>query len=68
MQFDVTPTFGPLVPCCKAHGISRSTAYELVAAGELVTFKIGSRTYVTLDSLRGLAERRVASCQKGRRQ
>ena len=51
------PAFGPLVDECEKHGISRSTAYELVASGHLDTFKIGARRYVLVESLRTLPER-----------
>lgn len=51
------PTFGPLVPTCKEHGIGRTKAFELAANGMLDTFKIGTRRYVKLDSLRSLPQR-----------
>ncbi|HQD14952.1 MAG TPA: hypothetical protein PLY54_05870 [Ottowia sp.] len=53
----VAATFAPLVPACKANGISRSVAFELARAGKLETFTIGTRRYVYLDSLRTLPER-----------
>lgn len=49
--------FGPLVEECDKHGISRTVAFELAASGQLQTFKIGSRRYVVLDSLRTLPQR-----------
>lgn len=51
------PAFGPLVEECEKHGVSRSVAYELVANGQLETFKIGTRRYVVLESLRTLPQR-----------
>jgi predicted site-specific integrase-resolvase len=51
------PTYLPLVDACKAHGISRSVAYELARDGTLETFLIGKRRYVRMDSLRTLPER-----------
>jgi len=51
------PAFAPLVPACAAHGISRTVAFELSAAGLLDTFLIGKRRYVYMDSLRTLPER-----------
>jgi len=46
--------FGPLVETCRAHGIGRTTAFELAANGTLKTFHIGTRRYVTMQSLRDL--------------
>jgi hypothetical protein len=56
--------FGPLVETCKAHGISRTVAFELAASGTLKTFRIGTRRYVHLDSLRSLPERLAANEQR----
>jgi excisionase family DNA binding protein len=43
-------------------GMSRSTLYELLAAGEIEKVKVGRRTYITRDELeryvRGLGGRR----------
>lgn len=52
-----TPAFRPLVEACRDCGISRTVAYELVNSGQLATFKIGARRYVTEDSLRTLPSR-----------
>lgn len=52
-----SPAYRPLIEACREHGISRTVAYELVNAGDLRTFKIGTRRYVYLDSLRTLPER-----------
>lgn len=52
--------FGPMVETCKAHGISRTVAFELARTGLLETFTIGTRRYVRLESLRTLPERMTA--------
>ena len=57
MKATITPTYAPLVEACAAHGISRSVAHELVVNGQLETFKIGTRRYVMLESLRTLPDR-----------
>jgi hypothetical protein len=59
-MLDISPTYAPLVPACKAHGIGRSTAFELARNGDLRVHKIGSRTFVDLESLRTLPERLAA--------
>lgn len=51
------PDYLPLVDACKAHGISRSVAFELSRNGVLRTFLIGTRRYVFMESLRSLPER-----------
>jgi len=51
------PTFAPLVDTCKAHGISRTTAWKLCNEGLIEHFNIGSRKYVVLDSLKTLPQR-----------
>lgn len=56
----IEPTYGPLVPCCKAFGIGRSQAFAFVRAGKLRAWKLGGRTFVDLDSLRTLPERMAA--------
>jgi hypothetical protein len=62
---ETEPAFAPLVEACKAHGISRTVAFELAASGALRTFRIGTRRYVHLDSLRTLPER-LANPGEGR--
>lgn len=54
-------TYGPFVSVCRAHGISRSVAYQLLAAGHLDTFLIGRRRYVLIDSLRDLPRKLLAA-------
>lgn len=55
------PAYQPLVDACRAHGISRSVAFELAREGSLQTFLIGKRRYVYLDSLRTLPDRLIES-------
>jgi excisionase family DNA binding protein len=43
---------------CKFIGLSRSTLYALVAAGEIETVKAGAATLVLTDSLRAFIDRR----------
>lgn len=43
---------------CKFIGLSRSTLYVLVAAGEIETVKAGAATLVLTDSLRAFIDRR----------
>jgi hypothetical protein len=50
-------TFGRLVPECKARGIGRTVAFDLVNRGLLETFTIGKARYVKLDSLDSLPEK-----------
>lgn len=56
-SFNYAPTYAPLVPACKAHGIGRSQAFELTASGLLSTFLIGNRRFVYLASLESLPQR-----------
>lgn len=53
----VVPSYALLVAACAAHGIGRTKAFELASRGQLETFKIGSRTFVMLDSLASLPDR-----------
>ena len=54
----------PLEPICvriavavKLTGIGRSTLYELIAAGEIATVKVGRSTFIRYDSLKRLFEK-----------
>lgn len=49
--------FAPLVDICRAHGISRTVAFELASAGLIETFKIGTRRYAKTESIRTLPDR-----------
>jgi len=51
------PAYRPMIEACREHGISRTVAYELINSGDLDTFKIGTRRYVYVESLRTLPER-----------
>lgn len=44
-----------------AIGISRAKAYELIAAGELPSIRIGSSIRVPAEALRAWIERRLAA-------
>lgn len=57
MTSDQPPYFAPLVTACAANGVSRSVAFELARKGLLETFRINSRRYVMLSSLKSLPER-----------
>lgn len=54
----------PVEPICvrvpvavKLTGISRSTLYELIGAGEIATVKVGRSTFIRYDSLKQLFDR-----------
>lgn len=51
------PTFAPFPSECAKYGISRTVSYRLLNDGLLDTFKIGSKRYIKLESLRTLPER-----------
>lgn len=53
----IEPSFGPLVEVCNTFGISRTVAFELAADGLLDTFKLNSRRYVYIESVRTLPQR-----------
>lgn len=59
------PDYYPLVLAARAHGISRTVAFELAASGVLETFRIGRRRYVLTRSLRTLPERLAAEAANG---
>ena len=53
-----------LVPPAKAWallGVSNSTGYELLAEGELESIEIGRARRITIESIRGLIARRLAT-------
>jgi len=41
---------------CRMTGIGRSKRYELIAAGQIDTVKIGAMTLIPIDSLRALID------------
>lgn len=45
----------------KAIGVSKATVWRLLAAGELVSFKLGHRTLIRADVLQGLIDRASAA-------
>lgn len=51
------PTFLKFRPACKAHNIGATKGYELVTAGLLKTFKIGSGTYIEVAEFSELPKR-----------
>lgn len=57
MKTKAEPAYGSLVEVCAAHSISRTVAFELSDKGLLDTFKIGTRRYVYLESVRTLPQR-----------
>jgi len=55
MQRNETPKLAfTIAEACHAIGIGRSKLYELIGEGRVETRKIGSRTIIPSDSLRGL--------------
>lgn len=54
----VAPITMRVPDACKFIGLSRSTLYVLVAAGEIETVKAGAATLVLTDSLRAFIDRR----------
>ncbi len=54
----ITPITMRVPDACKFIGLSRSTLYVLVAAGEIETIKAGAATLVLTDSLRAFIDRR----------
>ena len=49
-----------IVNFCRVTGIGRSKTYELLASGDLASFKIGKRRLVIMESYRRLIERQRA--------
>lgn len=54
----ITPITMRIPDACKFIGLSRSTLYVLVSAGEIETVKAGAATLVLTDSLRAFIDRR----------
>lgn len=46
---------------CEAHDVPKSKAYQLVASGELQTFKVGRRRFVSAAESRRFFERLEAA-------
>lgn len=58
--------FRPFIPECTKRGIGKTKAYELANAGLLEVFKIGSKTYIYLDSIATLPDRLALADLKAR--
>jgi excisionase family DNA binding protein len=54
---DMEPLTVRIAEACRIIGIGRSKLYELIAAGEIETMKVGAITLVPLDGLRALVDR-----------
>lgn len=54
----VEPISVRIAAAVKLTGIGRSTLYELIAAGEIETVKIGRSTFIIYESLKRLLRRR----------
>lgn len=53
-----TPVSNSVADACRRLGVGRTTLYELIAARELLTFKLGQRTLIPESELqRFVAER-----------
>lgn len=48
-----------------AIGVSRARAYELIAAGEIPSIRLGSSIRVPVEELRSVVARKVQEQQKG---
>ncbi|GAM99117.1 hypothetical protein U91I_02757 [alpha proteobacterium U9-1i] len=46
----------PVSDFCAAHGVSKTTVYELIVAGKLTAVKIGRRSLITEESRRAWRE------------
>ena len=49
------PLFNTIPRACERTGLGRSKIYELIAAGDLVTVKVGRRTLIPEASLKAWA-------------
>jgi excisionase family DNA binding protein len=52
------------VEAAEAIGVSRARAYELIAAGELPSIRIGTSIRVPVDALRALVQQKLAKQAK----
>lgn len=59
MTTQASPYAHSVASACAALSIGRTKVYELIAAGELRTIKIGSKTLVLDESIRELIQRRL---------
>lgn len=51
------PTYGPLVKTCALYGIGRTKSFSLARVKAIDVFHIGSRAFVTYESLDSLPQR-----------
>jgi excisionase family DNA binding protein len=60
MRTKMDPILLSVPDACQVIGISRSVLYELIAAGELTTRKIGRKTLIPRDDLTSFVARLAA--------
>ena len=49
---------------CHLYGVGRTKVYELIASGDLTKAKVGTRSYITVESAAAFANRSiVGGCQ-----
>lgn len=58
---DLQPLSHPIEAAIARLGTSRGTLYKLIAAGEIRTYSVGKRRYVTEAALRDFVARREAA-------
>ncbi len=54
---DMDPILLPIPDACRVIGLSRSTLYELIAAGEITSRKVGRKTLIPREDLIAFAGR-----------
>ncbi|WP_412103437.1 helix-turn-helix domain-containing protein [Sphingomonas sp. R647] len=54
---DMEPLTVRIAEACRITGIGRSKLYELIAAGEIETIKVGAITLIPLNGIRALVDR-----------
>jgi excisionase family DNA binding protein len=55
------PIFLPIPDACRILGVGRSKLYQLIAAGEITTRKIGRKTLIPREEIASFAARLTAS-------
>lgn len=58
-QQDLVPLAHTVPDACQRLGVSRSTLYELIASGEIRSFKVGKRTLIAESELQQLIQRKL---------
>lgn len=49
---------------CRLYSVGRTKVYELIASGDLTKAKVGTRSYITVESAKAFANRSiVGGCQ-----